>query len=159
MSSPKASIQRLNTFMASGETQKFRLLPGCNTPFLYQQPVAAVLSVAARRRTGWLRRPHHQWFYQPTRPLPVGSLPVCCRRIQGKKPTAASCWPMQCSRPAPPAFQLHTWQTDHDGYYEKYGWQRIEDGIDLFTGQASRIYKMNLNCFNRKNENIKKSEE
>ncbi|PKL40291.1 MAG: GNAT family N-acetyltransferase [Candidatus Riflebacteria bacterium HGW-Riflebacteria-1] len=34
--------------------------------------------------------------------------------------------------------------TDHDGYYEKYGWQRIEDGIDLFTGLASRIYKMNL---------------
>lgn len=31
--------------------------------------------------------------------------------------------------------------TDHDGYYEKYGWERIEDGIDLFSGQPSRIYK------------------
>jgi N-acetylglutamate synthase-like GNAT family acetyltransferase len=31
--------------------------------------------------------------------------------------------------------------TDHDGYYEKYGWNRIEDGIDLFTAQPSRIYK------------------
>ena len=30
--------------------------------------------------------------------------------------------------------------TDHDGYYEKYGWQRIEDGYDL-KGARSRIYK------------------
>jgi GNAT superfamily N-acetyltransferase len=30
--------------------------------------------------------------------------------------------------------------TDHDGYYEKYGWQRIEDGYDLFTCKPSRIY-------------------
>ncbi|HDT12329.1 MAG TPA: GNAT family N-acetyltransferase [Candidatus Marinimicrobia bacterium] len=30
--------------------------------------------------------------------------------------------------------------TDHDSYYEKYGWIRIEDGIDLFSSQPSRIY-------------------
>jgi len=29
--------------------------------------------------------------------------------------------------------------TDHDGYYEKYGWQRIEDGCDR-DGAACRIY-------------------
>ena len=29
--------------------------------------------------------------------------------------------------------------TDHDGYYEKYGWQRIEDGYDR-DGAACRIY-------------------
>ncbi len=34
--------------------------------------------------------------------------------------------------------------TDHDGYYEKYDWKRIEDGIDLFTGQPSRIYRKDL---------------
>lgn len=34
--------------------------------------------------------------------------------------------------------------TDHDGYYEKYGWTRIEDGIDLFSGKPSRIYKKDL---------------
>ncbi|HAW70392.1 MAG TPA: GNAT family N-acetyltransferase, partial [Firmicutes bacterium] len=34
--------------------------------------------------------------------------------------------------------------TDHDGYYEKYGWQRIEDGVDLFSGQPSRIYAKQL---------------
>ncbi|HNX75171.1 MAG TPA: GNAT family N-acetyltransferase [Candidatus Rifleibacterium sp.] len=34
--------------------------------------------------------------------------------------------------------------TDHDGYYERYGWQRIEDGIDLFSGQPSRIYTRHL---------------
>ena len=34
--------------------------------------------------------------------------------------------------------------TDHDGYYEKYGWQRIEDGIDLFSGEPSCIYKRQL---------------
>lgn len=33
--------------------------------------------------------------------------------------------------------------SDHDGYYEKYGWQRIEDGFD-FWGNSSRIYKTNL---------------
>lgn len=33
--------------------------------------------------------------------------------------------------------------TDHDGYYEKYGWQRIEDGFD-FWGNSSRIYKVSL---------------
>jgi GNAT superfamily N-acetyltransferase len=30
--------------------------------------------------------------------------------------------------------------TDHDGYYEKYGWQRIEDGYD-FWGNSTRIYQ------------------
>ena len=30
--------------------------------------------------------------------------------------------------------------TDHDGYYERYGWKRIEDGIDLFSCKPSRIY-------------------
>lgn len=31
--------------------------------------------------------------------------------------------------------------TDHDGYYERYGWIRIEDGIDLFSCKPTRIYK------------------
>jgi len=31
--------------------------------------------------------------------------------------------------------------TDHDGYYEKYGWQRMENGFD-FYGQSSRIYQI-----------------
>lgn len=31
--------------------------------------------------------------------------------------------------------------TDHDGYYEKYGWQRMEDGYD-FYGNSSRIYQI-----------------
>jgi N-acetylglutamate synthase-like GNAT family acetyltransferase len=30
--------------------------------------------------------------------------------------------------------------TDHDGYYERYGWQRIEDGHDP-SGAATRIYR------------------
>lgn len=34
--------------------------------------------------------------------------------------------------------------THHDGYYEKYGWKRIEDGIDLFSGEPSRIYQKDL---------------
>ncbi len=34
--------------------------------------------------------------------------------------------------------------TDHDGYYEKYGWQRIEDGFD-FYGQSTRIYQKSTN--------------
>lgn len=34
--------------------------------------------------------------------------------------------------------------TDHDGYYEKYGWKRIEDGIDLFTSKPTRIYARKL---------------
>ena len=34
--------------------------------------------------------------------------------------------------------------TDHNGYYEKCGWQRFEDGIDLFSGQPSRIYAKQL---------------
>ncbi|WP_330959644.1 GNAT family N-acetyltransferase [Photobacterium sp. 53610] len=33
--------------------------------------------------------------------------------------------------------------TGHDGLYEKFGWQRIEDGYDLH-GEASRIYQMVL---------------
>ena len=32
--------------------------------------------------------------------------------------------------------------TDHDGYYEKYGWKRIEDGYDR-DGAACRIYVRN----------------
>ena len=37
--------------------------------------------------------------------------------------------------------------TDHDGYYEKYGWKRMEDGYDLSDGM-SRIYvkKASQNC-------------
>ncbi len=31
--------------------------------------------------------------------------------------------------------------TEHDGFYEKYGWERIEDGIDLFSCEKTRIYK------------------
>lgn len=34
--------------------------------------------------------------------------------------------------------------TDHDGYYEKYGWIRIEDGIDLFSCKTTRIYEKKL---------------
>ena len=30
--------------------------------------------------------------------------------------------------------------TDHDGYYEKYGWERIEDGYE-HSGNATRIYR------------------
>lgn len=30
--------------------------------------------------------------------------------------------------------------TDHDGYYEKYGWERIEDAFEP-TGAQTRIYK------------------
>ena len=33
--------------------------------------------------------------------------------------------------------------TDHDGYYEKYAWNRIEDGYDL-GGQPTRIYEKTL---------------
>ena len=31
--------------------------------------------------------------------------------------------------------------TDHDGFYEKFGWTRIEDGYN-FLGTKSRIYKI-----------------
>jgi predicted N-acetyltransferase YhbS len=31
--------------------------------------------------------------------------------------------------------------TDHDGYYEKYGWQRIEDGY-MVWGDRSKIYEI-----------------
>lgn len=34
--------------------------------------------------------------------------------------------------------------TDHDGYYEKYGWVRIEDGYDLFSMEPTRIYTKEL---------------
>ena len=34
--------------------------------------------------------------------------------------------------------------TDHDGYYEKYGWSRMEDGYNLF-GERSHIYWLELN--------------
>ncbi len=34
--------------------------------------------------------------------------------------------------------------TDLDGYYEKYGWTRIEDGINLFGCKPSRIYMKKL---------------
>lgn len=34
--------------------------------------------------------------------------------------------------------------TDLNGYYEKYGWNRIEDGIDLFTMKPTRIYAKKL---------------
>ena len=30
--------------------------------------------------------------------------------------------------------------TDHDGYYEKYDWERIEDGFDP-SGERTRIYR------------------
>jgi GNAT superfamily N-acetyltransferase len=33
--------------------------------------------------------------------------------------------------------------TDHDGYYEKYGWRRMEDGYDLL-GEPGRIYRIDL---------------
>ena len=47
-------------------------------------------------------------------------------------------------RAAAAGFEAIYLTTDHDGYYEKYGWQRIEDGIDLFTAQPTRIYKKKL---------------
>jgi N-acetylglutamate synthase-like GNAT family acetyltransferase len=34
--------------------------------------------------------------------------------------------------------------TDHDGYYERYNWTRIQDGIDLFSGNPARIYKKDV---------------
>jgi N-acetylglutamate synthase-like GNAT family acetyltransferase len=33
--------------------------------------------------------------------------------------------------------------TDHDGYYEKYGWNRIEDGFEL-SGELTKIYMKSL---------------
>ena len=33
--------------------------------------------------------------------------------------------------------------TDHDGYYEKYGWKRIEDGYEI-SGAFTRIYMKKL---------------
>ncbi len=37
--------------------------------------------------------------------------------------------------------------TDHDGLYEKFGWQRIEDGYDP-QGVVSKIYKIILSSLN-----------
>jgi len=37
--------------------------------------------------------------------------------------------------------------TDHDSYYEKYGWQRMEDGYD-FWGNSTRIYTIATNLHN-----------
>jgi N-acetylglutamate synthase-like GNAT family acetyltransferase len=34
--------------------------------------------------------------------------------------------------------------TDHDGYYEKYGWTRIEDAY-MFWGEKSRVYEISTN--------------
>lgn len=33
--------------------------------------------------------------------------------------------------------------TNHDGFYEKYGWFRIEDGFEL-KGNNSRIYEIEI---------------
>ncbi len=33
--------------------------------------------------------------------------------------------------------------TDHDGYYEKYGWERMENGYEL-NGNQARIYKKEI---------------
>lgn len=33
--------------------------------------------------------------------------------------------------------------TDHDGYYEKYGWKRIEDAFEP-TGEQTRIYQYDI---------------
>ncbi|MDZ4121628.1 MAG: GNAT family N-acetyltransferase [Candidatus Cloacimonadaceae bacterium] len=33
--------------------------------------------------------------------------------------------------------------TDHDGYYEKYGWERIDDAFEP-TGAITRIYKYSI---------------
>ncbi len=33
--------------------------------------------------------------------------------------------------------------TDHNGYYEKYGWIRIEDGFE-FNGDRTKIYKIDI---------------
>ena len=33
--------------------------------------------------------------------------------------------------------------TDHDGYYERYGWRRIEDGFEP-SGKRTRIYEKKL---------------
>ncbi len=33
--------------------------------------------------------------------------------------------------------------TDHDGFYEKYGWQRIEDGFEV-DGMKTKIYQKEI---------------
>jgi N-acetylglutamate synthase-like GNAT family acetyltransferase len=33
--------------------------------------------------------------------------------------------------------------TDHEGYYERYGWRRIEDGYEI-DGKRARIYEKTL---------------
>jgi len=33
--------------------------------------------------------------------------------------------------------------TELDGYYEKYGWTRIEDGYEI-TGEPTKIYKKQI---------------
>ncbi len=33
--------------------------------------------------------------------------------------------------------------TDHDDFYEKFGWTRIDDGYDL-SGEISKIYRISV---------------
>ena len=47
----------------------------------------------------------------------------------------------ECSHIGISSFYL---TTEHDGYYEKYGWQRIEDGY-FSSGKKIRIYKKEIN--------------
>jgi N-acetylglutamate synthase-like GNAT family acetyltransferase len=47
---------------------------------------------------------------------------------------------LEAKRAGYPAVYL---TTDHDGYYEKDGWIRIEDGYDP-SGAATRIYRKDL---------------
>ena len=35
--------------------------------------------------------------------------------------------------------------TDHEGFYEKFGWERIEDSYDV-SGEKTRIYRMHITC-------------
>ncbi|RKY51082.1 MAG: hypothetical protein DRP86_02440 [Candidatus Neomarinimicrobiota bacterium] len=43
-----------------------------------------------------------------------------------------------------PESLVFTITMDPDNYYEKYGWIRVENGIDLFSGKPSRIYYQEL---------------
>ncbi|XZG70210.1 GNAT family N-acetyltransferase [Chitinibacteraceae bacterium HSL-7] len=44
-------------------------------------------------------------------------------------------------------FDIAYLTTEHDGYYERYGWARMEDGYDLFSGEATRIYRLPADAF------------
>jgi hypothetical protein len=43
-----------------------------------------------------------------------------------------------------PVFYKEYFTTNLDGYYEKYGWTRMEDGVDFFSGKPVKIYYKEL---------------